>query len=160
MITWTVPSAIPRRAPFAPHPSKPRRIQVNYRHSKCIPAAVFALLHFNHQMFPHRFGSREPNVFQLQPLQSPLPPATQVPQVSAACQRGEQGEESPGGPAAAGTGGKEEGVKFTLSQEGSILVFVAPFAIEPTYHYFSPLSNPILTFHHVTYHIKLHLHNI
>lgn len=75
-------------------------------------------------MFPHRCGSREPYVFQLQPLQSPLPSATQVPQVSAACQRGEQGKESPGGPTTAGTRGKEEGDKLTLSQEGSIHVFV------------------------------------
>lgn len=68
-------------------------------------------------MFPRRLGSREPHIFQLQPLQSPLTSAGQVPQVPAARQGGEQGEESAGGPAVAGTRGKEEGVTFQLSQE-------------------------------------------
>lgn len=61
-------------------------------------------------MFPHRFGPRQPHLFQLQPLQGPLPSASEVPQVPAACQRREQGKESPGGPAAAGTRGRVEGI--------------------------------------------------
>lgn len=74
-------------------------------------------------MFLHRLGSREPHIFQLQPIQSPLTSASQVPQVPAARQRGDQGEESAGGPAAARTRGKDEGVKDPLSQE-SIYVFL------------------------------------
>ena len=121
---------------------------------------VFVLLHENPWMFSHRFGSREPHVLQLQPLQSPLPSATQVPQVSAAGQRGEQSEESPGGPAAAGTRGKEEErVKVTLRHQGSNHVFVLPCCFLSHWH-----SNPhmlvLSVLYHVTYHIKLHLHNM
>lgn len=87
-------------------------------------------LGYNHT-FPHRFGSREPELFQFQPLQSPLPSAAQVPQVSAACQRGEQGEESPGGPAAAGTRGEDEGVQLSLAPEGSIQVFPIELFFNP-----------------------------
>lgn len=36
----TAPSTIFRRAHFALHPSKARRIQVNYRNSKCVAAAL------------------------------------------------------------------------------------------------------------------------
>lgn len=118
VIMWTAPTAIPRRTRVAPHPSKARRIKVNYRNSTCVAAALcHGRKHYNHQMFPRRLGSRQPHIFQLQPLQSPLTSAGQVPQVPAARQGGEQGEESAGGPAAAGTRGKQEGVTFPLSQE-------------------------------------------
>lgn len=94
-------------------------------------------------MFPHRFGSRQPDIFQLQPLQGPLPSATEVPQVSVACQRGEQGEESPGGPAAAGTRGKEEGAEVSL-RRGSMRMCVFLIGLSSIPHILI-LSNPILT---------------
>lgn len=48
------------------------------------------------------------SVLQLQPLQRSLTAACKVPQVPAARPRGEQGQESPGGSAPAGTGGKKK----------------------------------------------------
>ena len=93
-------------------------------------------------MFPHRFGSRQSDVFQLQPLQGPLPSAAEVPQVSAACQRGEQGKESPGGPAAAGTRGKQEGAEVS-PRRGSIPMFVFLTGLSSVPHILI-LSNPIL----------------
>lgn len=61
---------------------------------------------------PCRRASRKSHFFQREPLQSPLTPAAEIPQVFTSCQRGEQDKEGAGGPAAAGTRGKEGSLFF------------------------------------------------
>lgn len=111
---WTTPAVTLRRAPFAPHLSKTRRMEV--KQTLCSsPMKCWASMQENLPSYPCRRASRKSYYFQCEPLQSPFAPAAEIPQVFTSCQRGEQDKEGAGGPAAAGTRGKEGSLFFFLS---------------------------------------------
>lgn len=108
---WTTPAVTLRRAPFAPHLSKTRRMEV--KQTLCSsPMKCWASMQENLPSYPCRRASRKSYYFQCEPLQSPFAPAAEIPQVFTSCQRGEQDKEGAGGPAAAGTRGKEGSLFF------------------------------------------------